>query len=138
MASFESVVDEYDTARPEYPDQLFDALGPLTGLVTLDAGAGTGIATRALIARRAEVIAVDTGHAVLGRAVARTSGLHAVIADGAALPVDRSGQSQLRRRTSSSARSALLDELRSILTWRFPDRNPSVPYETWLWIGTPS
>jgi hypothetical protein len=44
VASFESVVDEYDAARPTYPDAVFDALGPLDGLDVVDVGAGTGIA----------------------------------------------------------------------------------------------
>ena len=36
------------------PDRVFDALGPLVGLRVVDVGAGTGIATRALIARGAD------------------------------------------------------------------------------------
>lgn len=87
VASFESVVDEYDAARPAYPAGVYDALGDLAGLVVLDVGAGTGIATRQLLARSATVVAVDRGSAVLGRAVARTPGLPAVVADGAVLPV---------------------------------------------------
>ncbi|MDP8909239.1 MAG: hypothetical protein M3N47_09035, partial [Chloroflexota bacterium] len=59
MASFETVADQYDAARPSYPDEVFEALVPLEGLKLLDVGAGTGIATRALIARHADVIAVD-------------------------------------------------------------------------------
>lgn len=90
VASFESVADEYDTARPSYPDEVFDALGPLKGRRVLDVGAGTGIATRALIARQANVVAVDAGREVLRRAAARTPAHAAAVADGAALPV-RSG-----------------------------------------------
>lgn len=85
--SFEAVADEYDTARPAYPDGLFDALGPLAGLQVLDVGAGTGIATRALIARQASVIAVDRGTEVLRRAVTRTPALVSVVADGSILPM---------------------------------------------------
>jgi len=81
------VVDEYDTARPSYPDELFDALGPLDGCDVFDVGAGTGIATRALLARHANVIAVDPGPKVLARARSRTPGLVVVVADGAVLPV---------------------------------------------------
>jgi 2-polyprenyl-3-methyl-5-hydroxy-6-metoxy-1,4-benzoquinol methylase len=68
VGSFESVADEYDTARASYPDEVFDALGPLEGLRVLDVGAGTGIATRALIARHANVVAIDSGREVLHRA----------------------------------------------------------------------
>ena len=62
MASFETVADEYDTARPSYPPGVFDALGDLDGLLVLDVGAGTGIATRAAAsARGASVVAIDPG-----------------------------------------------------------------------------
>jgi SAM-dependent methyltransferase len=87
VASFEAVADEYDAARPSYPDEVFDALGPVAGLRVLDVGAGTGIATRALIARHANVLAVDPGRELLARATARTRGLASVVADGAVLPV---------------------------------------------------
>lgn len=87
MASFETVASEYDAARPTYPDGVYDSLGPLDGLNVLDVGAGTGIATRALIARGAQVVAVDPGREVLRRAANRTPDLAAVVADGAVLPV---------------------------------------------------
>lgn len=57
--TFEEVADEYDAARPSYPNGIFDVFGPRDGLRVLDVGAGT--ATRELIARRASVIAVDPG-----------------------------------------------------------------------------
>jgi SAM-dependent methyltransferase len=87
VGCFETVADAYDAARPSYPDEVYDALGPLEGLRVLDVGAGTGIATRALIARKANVVAVDPGREVLRRATARTPELPAVVADGALLPV---------------------------------------------------
>ena len=87
MTSFDSVADEYDAARPSYPPEVFEALGPLEGLWVLDIGAGTGIATRELLARAARVVAVDAGAEVLRRAVARSPDLPALVADGAALPV---------------------------------------------------
>jgi ubiquinone/menaquinone biosynthesis C-methylase UbiE len=49
VGSFDAVADAYEAARPSYPDGVFDALGPLAGLRVLDVGAGTGIATRALL-----------------------------------------------------------------------------------------
>jgi SAM-dependent methyltransferase len=86
VRSFDTVAEEYDAARPGYPAGVFDALGPIDGLRVLDVGAGTGIATRELLARRARVTAVDPGPRVLRRAAARTPRLAAVVADGAALP----------------------------------------------------
>ncbi len=87
MPLFETVADDYDSARPTYPPDVFDALGPLTGSVFLDVGAGTGIASRALVERGASVIALDHGPEMLRRAVTRTPALPAVAADGAVLPI---------------------------------------------------
>jgi ubiquinone/menaquinone biosynthesis C-methylase UbiE len=87
MSNFGSVADEYDAARPEYPHELFTALGPLRGRRVLDVGAGTGIASRGLRACGAEVVAVDTSREMLARARSRAPGLGAVVADGAVLPV---------------------------------------------------
>ena len=84
---FESVADEYDRARPSYPDGIYNALGDLNGIRVLDVGAGTGIATRQLLDRGADVIAIDPGRNVLTRAAGRTVGLPAVVADGAVLPI---------------------------------------------------
>jgi SAM-dependent methyltransferase len=85
--AFSMVADEYDRGRPGYPDEVFDALGPLAGLRVADVGAGTGIATRALLARGAHVVAVDPSPPMLARAVDRSPDLRAVVADGARLPL---------------------------------------------------
>lgn len=45
MVRFEAIADEYDAARPSYPQRVYEALGPLAGRLVLDVGAGTGIAT---------------------------------------------------------------------------------------------
>jgi trans-aconitate methyltransferase len=76
-------VDHYDAARPGYTDELYDALEPLAGARVVEGGAGTGIATRALLARGARVVPVDLGARMLLAARARTSGLAPVVADGA-------------------------------------------------------
>lgn len=85
--AFSTVADEYDRGRPGYPDAVFDALGPLAGRRVADVGAGTGIATRALLARGAQVVAVDPSESMLDRAIGRSPGLVAIIADGARLPL---------------------------------------------------
>lgn len=67
MPSFDPVVDDYESARPSYPDALYDALGPVATLRVVEGGAGTGIATRALRDRGAHVVAVDIGEQMLRR-----------------------------------------------------------------------
>jgi SAM-dependent methyltransferase len=63
-SSFGAVAAQYDAARPSYPDQLFDTIeeltgSPLRGARVLDVGAGTGIVTRLLRGRGADVVAVE-------------------------------------------------------------------------------
>jgi len=94
MGVFHEVVDEYDRARPSYPAEVFDALEPLTGRRVLDGGAGTGIATRALQARGAHVVAFDISEEMLRRAQLYASRAPVVAADGAFLPF-RSGWADL-------------------------------------------
>ncbi len=89
-SQFDAVADHYDSARPSYPDGLFDAIeeitGPLAGQAVLDGCAGTGIATRQLSARGARVAGYDIGEAMLRRAIARSPELAFVITDGNMLP----------------------------------------------------
>ncbi len=88
---FDPLVDAYDAARPSYPHRLFVDLEwlagrELAGADIIEVGAGTGIATRALLDRGARVIPVDHSPGMLGRLRERTPGLGAVRADGEALP----------------------------------------------------
>ena len=59
--------ENYDRARPSYPDALFDDLwayldeGTRAHPATIEVGPGTGKATRALLARGARVTAVELG-----------------------------------------------------------------------------
>ena len=59
--------ENYDRARPSYPDALFDDLwvyldeGMRARPATIEVGPGTGQATRALLARGARVTAVELG-----------------------------------------------------------------------------
>jgi SAM-dependent methyltransferase len=88
---FDPVAADYDAGRPGYPDGLYTALeeaaGPLGGALVLDAGAGTGIATRQLTARGARVIALDIGEQMLRRGMARSPGMNCLLADGNAVPI---------------------------------------------------
>src|SRR5262249_28709485 len=85
-----SAAGAYDAARPAYPDALFAELAsrtrPLTGLVTVDCGAGTGIASRQLAARGARVVSLDIGERMLAKAKARNPQSACVLADGNRMP----------------------------------------------------
>jgi SAM-dependent methyltransferase len=63
--SFDEDPDSYQHGRPGYPDRLFDVLSERCGLGpgarVLEIGPGTGQATRSLLARGAEVTAVELG-----------------------------------------------------------------------------
>jgi len=64
--SFNAAADRYAAHRPSYPSELFDAIEELTrislaGARVADVGAGTGISTEQLVARSADVIAVEPG-----------------------------------------------------------------------------
>jgi SAM-dependent methyltransferase len=95
---FDSAAGEYDAARPAYPDALYAELagrtGPLTGLLTLDCGAGTGIASRQLAARGARVVSLDIGEQMLAKARRRNPQAPCVLADGNWMPA-RSGVADL-------------------------------------------
>ena len=62
-ANFAGVADAYDRGRPDYPPAVVDALAAELSLAPrmplLDLGAGTGKLTRALVAARFDVIAVE-------------------------------------------------------------------------------
>jgi SAM-dependent methyltransferase len=67
---FGEVADTYDRARPGYPDELFDQLVAQGGLQpgdpVLEVGAGTGKATRSLLARGLAVTAVEPSPEMAG------------------------------------------------------------------------
>jgi SAM-dependent methyltransferase len=93
---FDALATEYDAARPSYPDGLYDALdelaGPLDGALVAEVGAGTGISTRGLLSRGADVVAYDLAPNMLERLRANGSPgpgalLGAAVADAHALPL---------------------------------------------------
>ncbi|MGA5818698.1 class I SAM-dependent methyltransferase [Kitasatospora sp. NPDC094028] len=90
-SSFGSVAAEYDRGRPGYPDELFDELERLwgrgvEGVRALDVGAGTGIATRLLAARGADVVAVEPSAGMAAQLLAVSPQLPLVRGGGDELP----------------------------------------------------
>jgi SAM-dependent methyltransferase len=57
--SFGAAAQLYDARRPRYPDQLIDDLLSRGAQTVLDVGAGTGIASRQLLDKGADVLAVE-------------------------------------------------------------------------------
>jgi ubiquinone/menaquinone biosynthesis C-methylase UbiE len=90
-SQFDALAEDYDAARPSYPDGVYQAIeqatGPLAGQLVLDGGAGTGIATRQLATRGARTVALDLGERMLRRAQAHSPGACFVLADGNAIPL---------------------------------------------------
>jgi SAM-dependent methyltransferase len=86
---FDGVAADYDDVRPAYPDRVYDAierLVPLRGARVLDLASGTGVATRQLAERGADVVAVDPGVAMVARLHLRSPSVPAVVARAEALP----------------------------------------------------
>ena len=65
--AFEDLVDDYDAARPHYPQALYDALGPLGDCLEL--GAGTGIASVGL--QVSSLVVTDLGPRMLARGLSK-------------------------------------------------------------------
>jgi SAM-dependent methyltransferase len=88
---FGTVADLYDDMRPDYPDELYDAIeavvGRFEGLDVLDLAAGTGLQNRALARRGARLVAVDPDIGVLGRLRAKSSVVPAVVGRAESIPL---------------------------------------------------
>jgi len=95
---FDAAASEYDAGRPAYPEALYDELeavsGPLDGQLVLDWGAGTGISSRQLAGRGAQVALLDIGEQMLRYARVRDPRAHCVLGHGSHMPV-RSGCADL-------------------------------------------
>jgi SAM-dependent methyltransferase len=87
---FAQVADLYDEVRPDYPDEIYDVLAAqtegLAGLAVLDLAAGTGLATRALSARGAAVVATDIAEGMLTTLRRRTPSVPVAVARAEHLP----------------------------------------------------
>ncbi|MFF4413198.1 class I SAM-dependent methyltransferase [Streptosporangium sp. NPDC001559] len=90
--SFNAAAAQYEASRPSYPPALFDvveeSLGrSLAGARVADIGAGTGIATRLLRERGADVISVEPGEAMVAEFRRVLPDVPIVRGDGNALPL---------------------------------------------------
>jgi SAM-dependent methyltransferase len=81
------VADNYDRVRPSPPDEALDWLVPRDCEVAVDLAAGTGLFTRALARRVAQVIAVEPDDRMRAVLAARSPGVRAVAGRGEAIGV---------------------------------------------------
>ncbi|WP_030292041.1 class I SAM-dependent methyltransferase [Streptomyces katrae] len=94
--SFDTAAALYSANRPGYPGELFDVLEALAGrglrgARVADVGAGTGIATRLLHARGADVVAVEPGDGMAAEFRRANPGIPLVRGDGDRLPLASAG-----------------------------------------------
>jgi len=88
---FGTVADLYDDVRPGYPDELYNAIeevtGRIDGLAAVDLAAGTGLQTRALARRGAQLVAVDPDIGMLRRLRSMSERIPVVVGRGEELPL---------------------------------------------------
>ena len=80
--AFEDHVEDYDAARPTYPQALYDEIGPVGDCLEL--GAGTGIASTEL-ATRGNLVVTDLGPKMLAKGLPK-HGRPGVVCGAEALP----------------------------------------------------
>ncbi|MEY9933435.1 SAM-dependent methyltransferase [Catenulispora sp. GP43] len=91
-SKFDTLVSAYAKSRPTYPAEIFDAIEELSGRAlsgsrAADVGAGTGISSRQLHERGAEVTAVELSEPMLRQLVSQSPGVGAVLGSANALPL---------------------------------------------------
>jgi SAM-dependent methyltransferase len=85
--SFGAIAEDYDGLRPQASQQAVDWLVPSNCEVAVDVGAGTGLFTRTLVGRAAQVIAVEPDARMRGVLAERSPGVRAVEGSGESIPL---------------------------------------------------
>jgi SAM-dependent methyltransferase len=85
--SFGSIAEDYDCLRPQAPRKAVDWLVPPGCEVAVDVGAGTGLFTRTLVDRAAQVIAVEPDARMRKVLTARSPGVRVVEGRGESIPL---------------------------------------------------
>lgn len=85
--SFGAIAEDYDELRPQPPQEAVDWLLPSGCKVAIDVGAGTGLFTRTLVGRAAQVVAVEPDARMRAVLAERSPGVRAVEGSGEAIPL---------------------------------------------------
>jgi SAM-dependent methyltransferase len=85
--SFGSIAENYDGLRPQPPQQAVDWLVPPGCGVAVDVGAGTGLFTRTLLGKTAQVIAVEPDPRMRKVLTERSPGVRVVEGRGESIPL---------------------------------------------------
>ena len=85
--SFGSIAENYDGLRPQPPQQAVDWLVPPGCEVAIDVGAGTGLFTRTLVDKAAQVVAVEPDARMRNVLAARSPGVRVVEGQGESIPL---------------------------------------------------
>jgi SAM-dependent methyltransferase len=85
--SFGSIAEDYDGLRPQAPQQAVDWLVPPGCEVAVDVGAGTGLFTRTLVNRAAQVFAVEPDARMRKVLAARSPGVRVLEGRGESIPL---------------------------------------------------
>ncbi|WP_369829700.1 class I SAM-dependent methyltransferase [Mycobacterium sp. E2479] len=85
--SFGSIAEDYDGLRPHPPRQAVDWLLPSECEVAVDVGAGTGLFTRTLVGRAAQVVAVEPDARMRAVLAERSPEVRVVAGTGEAIPL---------------------------------------------------
>ncbi|MGA7050151.1 MAG: class I SAM-dependent methyltransferase, partial [Mycobacterium sp.] len=85
--SFGSIAEDYNELRPQAPQNAVDWLVPPGCEVAVDVGAGTGLFTRTLMDKAAQVIAVEPDARMREVLAARSPGVRVVEGQGESIPL---------------------------------------------------
>jgi SAM-dependent methyltransferase len=85
--SFGSIAEDYDVLRPQAPPGAVDWMVPPGCQVAVDVAAGTGLFTRTLIGRAAQVIAVEPDARMRAVLAARSASVTALEGRGESIPL---------------------------------------------------
>lgn len=109
--SFGQAVEQYDAARPDYPQGTAEWLAPIDAGTVVDLGAGTGKFTRALVQRGLTVIAVEPDITMLQKLVANLPTVRAIPGTAEAIPLP----------------DASVDAVVAAQAWHWVDASRAVP-----------